>query len=102
MEPGPSEVTRCADALARAVGALLPHHADPLLLAAFQAALSDMIAATIGGASSMAAGAVVSVDDKVNQLINAVAALAIEIEQLKTSHVPGEERAIGEVGDGDA
>ena len=64
----PNELTRCSDALALAVAALLPAKHDPALIAAFRVALSDLLAATLGGATTMVAGAVVALDAKVEKL----------------------------------
>lgn len=67
----PSELTRCSDAMATAVAALLPRDADPQKLIDFRQALGDLLAATLGGATVMAAGAVVALDTKVERLANA-------------------------------
>lgn len=67
-DPQPSELTRASDELARVVTQLLPSSADPELVQRFRAALGDLLAATLGGATVMAAGAVVALDNKVNRL----------------------------------
>lgn len=64
----PSELTKASDALAVAVTALLPHDHDPQQIANFRTALGDLLAATLGGATAMAAGAVVAVNNKLDRL----------------------------------
>lgn len=71
MHSQPSELTRCSDALAQAVAALLPVGHDPALIGTFRAALGDLLAATLGGATTMVAGAVVALDNKVEKLSSA-------------------------------
>lgn len=66
-----NELTRCSDALAAAVAALLPGDADPALIAAFRQALSDWQAATLGSATRMVAGMIVSLDAKIDRLSHA-------------------------------
>lgn len=64
----PTELTRASDAMARAVANLLPANAPPAIIAEFRIALGDLLAATLGGATVMAAKAVLAVDAKVDRL----------------------------------
>lgn len=66
----PNELTTAADALALVVARLLPASADTQLVTDFRAALGNLLAATLGGATVMAAGAVVALDAKVERLAN--------------------------------
>lgn len=88
MTTSPSELTRTSDALAAAVANLLPHGHDPLLIVAFKKALGDLLAATLGGATVMAAGAVVALDNKVERLAQVrgerLRQLQLDVDQLST------------------
>lgn len=64
----PAELTKASDELARIVAELLPASADPQLAHQFRVALGNLLAATLGGATAMAAGAVVALDHKVERL----------------------------------
>jgi len=66
--PKPSELTLAADELARVVSHLLPSAADPQLVLQFRAALGNLLAATLSGATVMAAGAVVALNNKVDRI----------------------------------
>lgn len=82
----PSELTRTSDALAAAVAALLPSGHDPSLIVAFKKALGDLLAATLGGATVMAAKAVVVLDNKVERLAQVrgerLRQLQLDVDQL--------------------
>lgn len=63
-----SELTRASDELARVVALMLPAERSAELAEQFRAALADLLAATLGGATVLAAGAVLAVDAKVDRL----------------------------------
>lgn len=63
-----SELTKASDELARVVAELLPPDADPNLAARFRAALGNLLASTLSGATVMAAGAVVAVNNKLDRI----------------------------------
>ena len=81
-----SEIARASDTLASAVAALLPSGHDPQLIVSFRAALGDLLAATLGGATVMAAGAVVALDNKVERIAHArgerLRQLQLDVDQL--------------------
>ena len=82
----PNELTTAADALARVVGQMLPAGIGPALAAEFRRALGDLLAATLGGATVMAAGAVVALDNKVERLANtrgeALRAVQLDLDRI--------------------
>jgi hypothetical protein len=69
--PQPSELTIAADALAHVVAQLIPEKADPQLAHQFRLARGKLLESThsaLSGATVMAAGAVVALDNKLNRL----------------------------------
>jgi VIT1/CCC1 family predicted Fe2+/Mn2+ transporter len=63
-----SELTKASNELARVVAEMLPSDADPNLAIRFREALGNLLASTLSGATVMAAGAVVAVNNKVDRL----------------------------------
>ena len=68
--PPITELTKASDELARVVVELLPRDADPELAIRFRVALGNLLASTLSGATVMAAGAVVMVNDKFERIAN--------------------------------
>lgn len=64
-------LSAAADEMAAAVAAFLPPGDDLQKLVAFRAALGTLLAETLGGATVMAAGAVVALDTKIERLASA-------------------------------
>lgn len=63
-----SPLTLAADELSRVVAQMLPHNADPALALEFRQAVGKLIETTLSGATVMAAGAVVALNNKVDKI----------------------------------
>lgn len=76
-----SKLNAAADALARVVAELISPSADPQLAHAFREALGTLLAETLGGATVMAAGAVVALNAKVDRIAESRGARLLDIQR---------------------